>query len=319
MCFNAQTKIDLKLKDKNVENETKIETEQKDQPEQKNDIQTAEEAATVGMFLKYTRMKQKKSIETVSEALCIRKIYLTAIESDDYKTLHPVPYGIGFVRSYATYLGLNPDRIVQIYKNQALSKNEQKPQPIVTKHTKETIPNIRHIVFCLIGLIVLYGIYLTIHFVTNSKENTPDIKEETSVVEIIPATEDVSLSEEEQSEDEKTPEENENQNPEPSQNEQSQINVVDGNYVEETAQKEDFKKMVLKFKGESWLEVKDNNKVYISGIFQKGFEYTIPSEKGLILSVGKYFNVDMYIDDVLTKVATPQKQTGIELDPILKH
>ena len=87
--------------------------------EQEKTTEVNGEATTVGMFLKYTRMKQKKSIEAVSDALCIRKIYIQALEEDDYETLSPVPYGIGFVRSYAKYLGLNSDKIAQYYKQQA--------------------------------------------------------------------------------------------------------------------------------------------------------------------------------------------------------
>ena len=272
-------------------------------------------------------MKQKKSVETVSEALCIRKIYINAIESDDYETLSPVPYGIGFVRSYATYLGLNPDRIVQVYKQQSLPKNEKKVQPVTVKRSKESIPTKRLIIFCLIAIFIFYIAYLIVHTKTKKNSDILPAVEENNLIDVIPAPEDTLPQEgkvdEKQSEitaaSEENKDENKDENQEISKGELSQINISTGNYVEETPQNETFKKMVLKFKGESWLEVKDRDKVYISGIFQKGFEYTIPAEKGLILSVGKYFNVDMYIDDVLTKVATPQKQTGIELDPILKH
>ncbi len=312
--------MDLKLKDKNVENETEDKVEVRTE---EADIQTTEETTTIGMFLKYTRMKQKKSVETVSEALCIRKIYINAIESDDYETLSPVPYGIGFVRSYATYLGLNPDRIVQVYKQQSLPKNEKKVQPVTVKRSKESIPTKRLIIFCLIAIFIFYIAYLIVHTKTKKNSDILPAVEENNLIEVIPAPEDTLPQEgkvdEKQSDITAVSEENKDENQEISKGEPSQINISTGNYVEETPQNETFKTMVLKFKGESWLEVKDSDKVYISGIFQKGFEYTIPAEKGLILSVGKYFNVDMYIDDVLTKVATPQKQTGIELDPILKH
>ena len=54
---------------------------------EQNDIKTEtspQDATTVGMFLKYTRQSQKKSIETVSKALCIRKIYIKAIEENNF-------------------------------------------------------------------------------------------------------------------------------------------------------------------------------------------------------------------------------------------
>ena len=63
--------------------------------------QSPQEATTVGMYLKYTRLSQKKTLDAVSKTLCIRKIYLKAIEESDFKELPPVPYGTGFIRSYA--------------------------------------------------------------------------------------------------------------------------------------------------------------------------------------------------------------------------
>lgn len=303
-----------------MENETKIKTENE------NEVKTTEETTTVGMFLKYTRMKQKKSIEAVSKALCIRTVYILAIESDDYETLSPVPYGTGFVRSYAAYLGLNPDRIVQFYKRQYLPKNEKKSQTIVKEHIRTSVPTIRLMIFCLCGILLLYLIFLAIHYTTENKKDVSPIVEKDKIVEVISSPEDVlpqtdPLIEEQENTEQSSPsiKEPENIKQEVIPDNNSQINIVTGNYVEEAPKEELFKKMVLKFKGDSWMELKDSNKVYISGTFEKGFEYTVPAEKGLILSVGKYYNVDIYVDDVLTKVATPKKQTGIELDPILKH
>ena len=37
----------------------------------------------IGTILKSSRLKQKKSLEDVSSDLCIRKIYLTALEEGD--------------------------------------------------------------------------------------------------------------------------------------------------------------------------------------------------------------------------------------------
>ena len=49
----------------------------------------------IGAILKSSRLKNKKSLEDVSSELCIRKIYLQALEDGDYETLPAVPYGIG--------------------------------------------------------------------------------------------------------------------------------------------------------------------------------------------------------------------------------
>ncbi len=277
--------------------------------------ETAEEATTVGMFLKYTRMKQKKSIEAVSDALCIRKIYIKALEEDDYETLAPIPYGIGFVRSYAKYLGLNVDRVAQFYKQQAMPKKEKVVSTVVTNHAEKTMPSKHQMYIALLAIVLLYALWLAFRFIPGF------IKEQEPQAESLPVIEVMPFSEE--------PEEIfQPENIEPAENEgaaegevaaENQITVVEENYVEPTEETEPKSRVVLKFKGDSWVELKDAEKVYLSGVHGKGFEYEAPDVEGLVLSIGRYYNVEVYIDGKLTTVATPKKQTKIKLDNYLKH
>ena len=272
--------------------------------------QSNQEATTVGMFLKFTRQNQKKSIETVSKALCIRKIYIKAIEESDFEELAPVPYGIGFVRSYADYLGLNVERIVQCYKEEAMpQKNEQNAKPIVNKQTSITMPNLKQI---LIGVVLILGLYfLTYTIAYKTQENKEDITyNDINIDNSVDKTDTEILAENTLVEgfkvEEITTEEN--------------VKVIETSYEEvEENEPQELDKIVVKFNGESWIEIKDNDKVYISGIYQKGFEYELPVVPNLIFSVGRYFNVDVFINGELVKVAGPKKQTNIKLDKFLNH
>ena len=287
--------------------------------ENKKTEQTPQEATTVGMFLKYTRQNQKKSIEAVSKVLCIRKIYIKAIEESDFKELPPVPYGIGFVRSYADLLGLNAERIVQCYKEEAMpKKNDNNSKQIIRKHSSLTMPNKKQIILGVVAVLVLYAVAMLFGYKKDIPMEEPQedvqqivLQEETEEIEPTTITE--------QTED-KTVAENEDT-----------INVVEESYEEKNIAQENNtivkeenvdapkNKVVVKLTGETWLEIKDSKKVYVSGIYQKGFEYEIADAKGIIFSVGRYFNVEVYIDGVLTKVARPTKQTNIKLDDFLNH
>ena len=282
--------------------------------ENKNQEQKSQEPTTVGMFLKYTRQNQKKSIETVAKALCIRKIYIKAIEESDFNELPPVPYGIGFIRSYADYLGLNVERIVQCYKEESMpKKNDGNLKPIVKKHTALTIPNRKQI---LVGVALVLGLYILAHaFSYDSNES--NVQEEMSstdedTIELVtedtqaaPVVDVADLEQEVVTDD--------------------TIKVVEENYetpeepLQQTEPVEPKNKVVVKFNGESWFEIKDAEKIYISGIYKKGFEYEIPDVPNLIFSVGRYYNVDVFINGELVKVAGPRKQTNIKLDNFLKH
>lgn len=299
--------------------------------EQDNQIteQNPQESATVGMFLKYTRQNQKKSIENVSKALCIRKIYIKAIEESDFNELPPVPYGIGFIRSYADYLGLNAERIVQCYKEEAMpQKNDNVSKPIVKKHNALTMPNFKQILVGICLVLVLYFLVLAFgydYFKTNSDIIDDALMEEsfnTSVEQLDePVYNSNTLVEEqvalavEQKDTVVMIEENYVEPKVETVVEEHDESVVETNF--ESAEQKN--KIVVKFNGESWFEIKDNKQVYISGIYQKGFEYEVPDVPNLVFSVGRYFNVDVFINDELVKVAGPKKQTNIKLDEFLNH
>ena len=79
------------------------------------------------------------------------------------------------------------------------------------------------------------------------------------------------------------------------------------------------KGVFLEILKETWIEVKDDAKLYISKVLQKGDTYTVPEGKGMILSLGNYDGANVYINGKLTKVARPNKKTNIALDPLLEE
>ena len=118
----------------------------------------------IGTILKSSRLKSKKTLEDISSELCIRKIYLTALEEGDYETLPPIPYGVGYVRTYARYLGLNPERAVKLYKSASIVDEQKEEQ-------EETAPEInrvnnRHIVASILVLLFVYGLW---HLLSSKK------------------------------------------------------------------------------------------------------------------------------------------------------
>ncbi len=76
-------------------------------------------AATVGALLAQTRAGFGQDIEEVSAALRIRPVFLRAIEESRYQDLPGLTYGVGFVRSYAHYLGLDVNDCVERFKDEA--------------------------------------------------------------------------------------------------------------------------------------------------------------------------------------------------------
>ena len=78
--------------------------------------EVAVEAESVGADLRAARLRRSDDIRTIAQALCIRRDLLEALEESRYEALPARAYAVGFVRSYAEYLGLDSRHIVERYK-----------------------------------------------------------------------------------------------------------------------------------------------------------------------------------------------------------
>ncbi len=76
----------------------------------------------VGAYLKRIREKTRKSTVRVAKEICIRRVYLEAIEEGEYDKTPGIAYTIGFIRSYATHLGLDPDEMVNRFNQENNNK-----------------------------------------------------------------------------------------------------------------------------------------------------------------------------------------------------
>lgn len=69
----------------------------------------------IGYLLREARSKRNVSLLEAADALHIKPVFLQALEDEDYNALPGPAYITGFLRNYATYLGLHPDDVVQEY------------------------------------------------------------------------------------------------------------------------------------------------------------------------------------------------------------
>lgn len=71
--------------------------------------------STLGEVLRRTREAKRKTIEEAAEATRIHGNFLRALEEDDFDRLPAQVFIRGFIRLYATYLGLDPDDTFKHY------------------------------------------------------------------------------------------------------------------------------------------------------------------------------------------------------------
>lgn len=112
--------------------------------------------AGVGAILRGARLARDEELREVASALRIRLPYLEAIEEGRIEDLPGVTYGIGFVRGYAEYLGLDAADIVSRFKLEARGIDKR-----TQLHFPEPLPGNRvpGAALLLLVLILAGGVY----------------------------------------------------------------------------------------------------------------------------------------------------------------
>jgi len=97
-------------------------TDNQDQTNSQDGDAQGEAATGVGAMLMATRLRIGDDLRDVAKTLHIRFIYLQAIEDGRYHDLPGSAYALGFIRSYADYLGLDSTEVVRRFKKEGTTK-----------------------------------------------------------------------------------------------------------------------------------------------------------------------------------------------------
>jgi cytoskeleton protein RodZ len=116
---------------------------------------------TVGQDLRAARLRRGDDLASVSRALKIRKDHLEALEEDRFEQLPGRAYAIGFIRSYADYLGIDPVQSVERFKLEIAGRGSD-ALPAASLPSVEEERQLPHgwiIIAAVVVLLVGYGIY----------------------------------------------------------------------------------------------------------------------------------------------------------------
>ena len=269
---------------------------------------------TAGEMLKNARTtgRRKREIATISKLLCIREEFLTALEEGNYRVIPEDVYILGFARSYAVELGLDPDEVIaKLKKELGLVKKEVKEvkeevevkvkpktetPKIVAKFDKESLENWfknavqyvkKHWIWFVSGFVALLIIVLCIVLFTGNKAE----KDSVNTVPTEPVEEVVVI-------------------PEP-----------DFRYpIHEKFDAKNAKEahVVLQAEKESWVKIEDarGNSVF-SRVLIPGDVYYLPAGDKFKATFGNVGAIDVWVDGRLLKKLGPAntKKTGISMAP----
>jgi cytoskeleton protein RodZ len=86
-------------------------------------------AEPIGELLRHARRDRGLTLEAASEATKIRARYLRALEAEDWDAMPAPAYARGFLRTYAAYLGLEADSVVEAYRRATEGAAAEPPPP----------------------------------------------------------------------------------------------------------------------------------------------------------------------------------------------
>ena len=119
-------------------------------------IKLYESDLTTGGILKAARQSCRQSVQDIADVVRIRVSLIEAMEDDRYEDLPGRVYVIGFIRSYASYLQLDPDILITRYKRETSGRQDDEPDlkfPTLQKDSK--MPSRGVLVGSMIALIVI--------------------------------------------------------------------------------------------------------------------------------------------------------------------
>jgi cytoskeletal protein RodZ len=115
-----------------------------------------------GETLRQARAHKRVTVKEAEQATRISRLYLSALEEENFEALPPLIYQRGIVRNYATYLDLDPNKLLAMYEEalggvKPLDVSPAQPPLNMPSHWA---PNFAIIAFILVlGMIVFAWFY----------------------------------------------------------------------------------------------------------------------------------------------------------------
>lgn len=115
---------------------------------------------TLGAILKAARSKAGLTLEQAEQQTKVAAKHLRALEDGQYDQMPAEAYHIGYVRCYAEFLRLNPEKVIQLYR---LERSDQRLRPTLNSIYKLRPPRLGDWSFLvtpkLIGVIGMLAVF----------------------------------------------------------------------------------------------------------------------------------------------------------------
>jgi cytoskeletal protein RodZ len=293
----------------------------------------------IGARLKEARIEKDISLDSLQDTTKIQKRYLVAIEEENFSILPGKFYAKAFIKEYAIAVGLDPNQLMEDFKEDIPSPEEDTTTQYTRIHRsrKDNMPTKSTAVFSFIPtvivVILIVGIiFLAWWFITksNEPEDPSSLPEQTEDREFYRSdnaennTDSDTEEEESDAESEDTNETDETESEETEEKEQElSISVVEqGSVPSPTSELElsnvgDSLNVEFNANGqEVWLDVKNaDDKSFFSGFVspEEPLSVELTGETRIFLNVGHAPSLTVTINGVELEYPVDPNQRGADL------
>lgn len=212
----------------------------------------------VGEILRRTRVHYGLSLSEVERALRIRESLINAIETGDQEKLPGRVYAIGFVRSYAEYLGFDGAQIIDLYKRQCKTSTMPCTLDFPVGDADNNLPPLWLI---MVSLLIVVALGAGVFWVSGSPYKAQEVVPTVNEIEQSAAQKDVT--------------EDRISNP---------VSVEDSG-------------IFLNVTENSWVEISDSDgNPLVSRILKEGEKFYVPNRPDLRISMGNPAGIQIRID-----------------------
>lgn len=114
----------------------------------------------IGATLREARVRKRLTLQQVEEDTKIRTKYLQALEDEDFDVLPGRAYAKGFLGSYASYLGLDPQTMLDEFNSRHGTEDDPLQGPSALRRPARSRKTSGLVFFAIVAVLVLATVYL---------------------------------------------------------------------------------------------------------------------------------------------------------------
>lgn len=221
----------------------------------------------IGEILRNTRIEKGLSYQEIETDTRIRCRYLEALEDENWDILPEDVYTKGFLSSYARYLGLNPHKMLDMYKqNVALPPD---PQPSVQKIELPGRP--RWKMGLVVGIVAIIILVFSQYLYRSIFTPAPSLTVNNPAPPTTQGSDDPAAT-------------------------QPAVNPTPADDPAE-AEVESLALRIKTVQGACWIRVKNNDQTVYEGTLAKGEERIFPDLENVVFTLGNAGSVQVFLND----------------------